>query len=314
MNPVAFGAALVPSAMLMWFFHSRDANPEPAGVMWKTFFLGVAAIIPVVVVGMVVVPAVKAVGAGHIYLGGVLRAFFAAAIPEEFFKYLVLSRYCMRHKEFDEPMDGVVYGVAASLGFATLENIFYVAGGGLQVAVTRALTAVPGHAMMGAIMGYYAGQAVFRPDRSLSFKIAALGWPIVIHGLYDAPLMILNNIRHAGSGMQAHSHAGLLLLFAAVLLAEIFWAIRLVLRLRSEQLKASKTRLGVAWLWTWLRIIVGGTLTTIAGMMALYLIGKLPENGGSLLAKAVIVLLTVAVPGFCGVLLFQSGLRGKRKL
>jgi hypothetical protein len=78
------------------------------------------------------------------------------------------------------------------------------------------------------------------PDRSSSFKIAALGWPIVLHGLYGAPLMILNNIRHAGSGMQVHSHAGLFLLFAAVFLAEIFRAIRLVLRLRSEQLQASK--------------------------------------------------------------------------
>ena len=29
-------------------------------------------------------------------------------------------------KDFNEPMDGIVYGVCASLGFATLENIYYV--------------------------------------------------------------------------------------------------------------------------------------------------------------------------------------------
>jgi RsiW-degrading membrane proteinase PrsW (M82 family) len=317
MNPVTVGAALVPSALLLWFFHSRDVNREPAGVMWKTFFLGVAAIVPVAVVGMVLVPAVKVLGTGHIYLGGALRAFFVAAIPEEFFKYQVLSRYCMRHKEFDEPMDGMVYGVAASLGFATLENIFYVAGGGLQVAVTRALTAVPGHAMMGAIMGYYAGQALIRPNRSRSFKIAALGWPILLHGLYDAPLMILNNLKHAGSAMRAHSHAGLFILFAAVLLVEIIWALRLVLRLRSEQLKEPKAELGARWLWIWFRIVFGGALTTLAGLMLLYLIGKLMQNGaiGSRpWISAIIVLLTVGIPGLCGVWLFKSGLNGKSKL
>ena len=29
-------------------------------------------------------------------------------------------------REFNEPLDGVVYGVCASLGFATLENLYYV--------------------------------------------------------------------------------------------------------------------------------------------------------------------------------------------
>ena len=29
-------------------------------------------------------------------------------------------------KDFNEPVDGIVYGVSVSLGFATLENIYYV--------------------------------------------------------------------------------------------------------------------------------------------------------------------------------------------
>ena len=79
---------------------------------------------------------------------GFVNAFFGASIPEESFKYLVLTRYAMRRSSFDEPMDGLVYGVAASLGFATFENILYVSGGGLGVAVLRALTAVPLHATL----------------------------------------------------------------------------------------------------------------------------------------------------------------------
>ena len=89
-------------------------------------------------------------------------------IPEETFKYLVLTRYSARHRAFDEPMDGIVYGAVASLGFAALENLLYVGSGDLGTAVARAATAVPGHAFTGAIMGYYVGQARFGPLGSAS--------------------------------------------------------------------------------------------------------------------------------------------------
>ena len=83
---------------------------------------------------------------------------FVAAIPEEFVKLAILVGYNMRHHAFDEPMDGIVYGVVASLGFATLENMLFVFEGGISVAVSRAFTAVPLHAFVGAIMGYYVGR------------------------------------------------------------------------------------------------------------------------------------------------------------
>ena len=55
-------------------------------------------------------------------------------------------------------MDGIVYGVTVSLGFATLENIYYVFAGfddPLGVAYLRAFSAVPAHALFGVFMGYY---------------------------------------------------------------------------------------------------------------------------------------------------------------
>jgi RsiW-degrading membrane proteinase PrsW (M82 family) len=61
-------------------------------------------------------------------------------------------------------MDGVVYGAVASLGFATLENILYVTPNGFAVAAARAFTAVPGHALLGVIMGYYVGRAKFHSN------------------------------------------------------------------------------------------------------------------------------------------------------
>lgn len=314
MNAVALGAALVPSALLMWFFHSRDVHPEPAGVLWATFLIGVAAIVPIAIAAEILRSAVKLIHAEDIYLGGAMRAFFVAAIPEEFFKYQVLTRYAMRHREFDEPMDGIVYGVAASLGFATFENIQYVVDGGMEVAFARALTAVPGHAMMGAIMGYYTGQASFRPEKASRLKRLALLCPVMLHGLYDAPLMVIDNAMKSRSGLTGSIQVILLITFAVVLLTEHIWAMRLVMRLRSRQLNEPDVSLGNQWRWTWFRIIFGGVLTTGAGMTLLFIIGLLLEKDGGIGQihfNGMLVFLAVAVFGVSGAMLFRSGLKAK---
>ncbi|MFO0563289.1 MAG: PrsW family glutamic-type intramembrane protease [Polyangiales bacterium] len=225
-------SAVVPSMLLIWYFRSRDANPEPAAVLWKTFGLGVLTVIPVLMVALPIGSAIE--GVQDPVLSGFLKAFLTAAGPEEFFKFTVVTLYCARHKEFDEPMDGVVYGATASLGFATLENVLYVSSGGLGVAVMRALLAVPGHAFMGAVMGYFVGQAKFRPAEKS--KLLALGYfvPFLLHGLYDWPLLSMKE----SSGARAADNsaiAPLLLVTLATFVFEWVWTVRIIRRLRAEQ-------------------------------------------------------------------------------
>jgi uncharacterized membrane protein required for colicin V production len=181
-------AAVLPSLLLIWYFYSRDVFPEPRGLLLKTFGLGCLTVLPVLLVGLpVYFLVVMPLAAVSPAAGAVAAAVLTAAIPEEFFKFLVVVRYCSRQPEFDEPMDGVVYGAVASLGFATLENVLYVSGGGLETALARSLTAVPCHAFLGAIMGYYVGQARFHPERRGSLLATGLGLPMLLHALYDAP-------------------------------------------------------------------------------------------------------------------------------
>jgi RsiW-degrading membrane proteinase PrsW (M82 family) len=232
MIPVQFlmASAVVPSLLLIWYFHSRDAYPEPLGVLAKTFVLGVLTIPPVLMVALPVMHAIE--GIGDPITAGFLQAFLTAAGPEEFFKFLVVWLYASRHKEFDEPMDGIVYGATASLGFATLENILYVSSGGLGIAVMRALMAVPCHAFMGAIMGYYVGQAKFRPNERGSLLLKAYLIPFLLHGLYDAPLLAMK-----GYQGQTPDPLALVLLPVSfiVLIVEWIWTVKLIRRLRSEQ-------------------------------------------------------------------------------
>jgi protease PrsW len=241
-------SAIAPSLLLMWFFHARDVFREPPRVLWATFGLGVATIPGVL---LVVVPFMALTGLGELsnpYLGGLSGAFLGAAIPEEVFKFLVVYFYAQRHHEFDEPMDGIVYGVAASLGFATLENVLYVAGGGLGVAVLRAFTAVPGHAFAGAIMGYYVGQAKFRPRDRGRLLAAAIFFPTLLHGLYDFPLLTMSAFSEASfvSSFDEGMTLPLLSLFLAALVVEAVWALRAAAGLRRQQLAAMTPAFAVA--------------------------------------------------------------------
>lgn len=225
-------AAVVPSLVLMWYFHTRDKFPEPAKVIWATFGWGVFIVIPVLMVAVPLDGVSEAIA--NPYVKGFARAFLEAAIPEETFKMLVVLLYCARHSAFDEPMDGLVYGVAASLGFATLENILYVSSGGLSVAVARAFTAVPGHAMLGAIMGFYIGQAQFNPEQRKSLLWRAWFIPVLFHGLYDFPLLALRE----GVPMEVLM-VGLALLVLAI---EWRWAVQLARQVRA--LQEAKVTLG----------------------------------------------------------------------
>ena len=181
--------ALLPSVLLVRYFVRSDRYPEPTSVLWGTFLRGFAILFPVCILELVLSVALEDVG-GAITQAFIL-AFVVAAACEESFKFIVLHWYCGRHPEFDEPMDAVVYGAVASLGFATLENILYVAQGGLWVAITRAVTVVPAHACFGAVMGYYYAKVRFGSPRERSL-VPVLAVPILLHGLYDLPLFLLD--------------------------------------------------------------------------------------------------------------------------
>jgi protease PrsW len=224
---IAIILALLPSALILRYFIKRDAFPEPRGAIIKTFLWGVASIVPAVILAIILIVLIPGVSAGDTtgaFARAAIIAFFGAAIPEELFKFAVLFLYCRRLNDFDEPMDGIVYGVTASLGFATMGNVLYVLDGGIGLAIMRGFTAVPGHALFGAIMGFYFGLAHFVPGKRNLYWAAYL-IPVLLHGLYNTPLMAL----------ESNVSAAWALLSLLVLAAGLFTARRLHGRLRDAQ-------------------------------------------------------------------------------
>jgi protease PrsW len=226
-------AAVAPAWLLLRHFLRFDQFPEPDEVIWRTFFLGVLAIIPVLVVVLPIQPLAEMIESP--FARALSAATIESAIPEEIAKFLILYYYCRRHSAFDEPMDGLVYGATASLGFACFENILFVVGAGdawIQVALIRGFLAVPSHALSGVIMGFFLSRAHFEPERRGLDLTLALVVPTVLHAGYNFPLFYSDLL---GPDHQDGLALLLPLITIAIVVLEVVWAHRLFFRLRRLQ-------------------------------------------------------------------------------
>jgi RsiW-degrading membrane proteinase PrsW (M82 family) len=184
---VAFILAAAPALLLLRYYYRQDrVRPEPKGLVLRVFVFGLLsafAAVPLELLVGVFQDLFKISPVVH----AVFKAFIVAALVEEFLKLTVVRWFAYRSPHFDEVMDGVVYTVVASLGFACMENILYVMGGTLLTALLRAFTAVPLHATASGLMGYYVGKAKFasNPDSERRLQNRGLLIAVLIHGTYN---------------------------------------------------------------------------------------------------------------------------------
>jgi len=181
-------ASLAPVLIILFYIYFRDKyDKEPLGLLLKALLMGIVIIIPVIFTErllMNLIPQSSKVAAAAYH------AFVVAGSTEELFKFLALYLLVWKSPSFDEKFDGIVYAVFVSLGFAGVENVLYVMDGGMQTALTRALTAVPAHAIFGITMGYYLGIAHMYKELKGPYLARALLVPILLHGIYDFILMV----------------------------------------------------------------------------------------------------------------------------
>ncbi|MDP2624895.1 MAG: PrsW family glutamic-type intramembrane protease [Candidatus Peregrinibacteria bacterium] len=181
--------ALAPSVAIGMLFYLRDKyDREPLGLLFKTFLLGALTIIPV---GFAEYWLFELWGIDIFNTGSLLTTLlamlFLVALVEESAKFLVVRWYAWNKPEFNEPYDGIIYTLMASLGFATVENILYVIQWGATVAWLRAFLTVPMHALTAVIMGYYIGLAKYSKTKKESDGNMYTGlWiAILFHGFFN---------------------------------------------------------------------------------------------------------------------------------
>lgn len=281
-------SAVAPSFLLVWYFQVRDLRPERARVIWATFGLGFLLLLPLLLFCSPLAGVFEKVESP--YLRALGESFLLAAIPEELLKFLVVALFAMRLRDFDEPMDGVVYAGIASLGFATFENMFYLSDpneGGWSLALARALTSIPAHASFGAVMGYFVGKSKFSFPKKPWFLVPALLIPIVLHGFYNFPILcgkyltLLRVRREVVTSLTEETFLQLGMLPA--LLLALSWAIFAVRTLRKQQIDQAKyvgdlgaTEKNVRRkAKDFLLLILGGILVSAAGMVLFGLLASM---------------------------------------
>jgi len=175
--------SVAPVFIILVYIYYRDKyEKEPIRLLLTAMFLGALTVIPVFFVEAFLHGFTKLFSG---LAAAAWNAFVVAAFTEELFKYIVLYLLIWKSRDFNEKFDGIVYAVFVSLGFAAVENVLYVMGNGVGTGISRAITAVPAHAIFGITMGFYFGMAKFYEKKRHQLKMKALLYPIILHGIYD---------------------------------------------------------------------------------------------------------------------------------
>jgi RsiW-degrading membrane proteinase PrsW (M82 family) len=171
-----------PGIFWVWYFYREDRwEPEPKKMIAKVFLYGIIISLPVLLLE------------APFLFSELLLAIIAAPIIEEVFKFVTVRYSVYKNREFSEPLDGIIYASAVALGFASIENTFYLFSllnkGVVALTaffIVRAVLSVPGHALFSSMWGYALGVAKYLPEsRKGHIVLSGLVTAISFHSLYN---------------------------------------------------------------------------------------------------------------------------------
>ncbi|MGC4034424.1 MAG: PrsW family glutamic-type intramembrane protease [Chitinophagaceae bacterium] len=222
--------AIAPGIVICFYIFYKDMyNPEPIMKLIISFILGAFVVVPAAVVERLATPYFD-----NTVLSTAFFAYGVVALTEELGKFIVLRYYAYPKQSFDEPLDGIVYGIMAGMGFATVENILYVSQNGYGTAIVRMFLSVPAHATFAVLMGYFAGKAKFNKAQSGALLLTGLLVAVFFHGTFDFLLFLQKS-----PYVTPYVSDGFLFIGA---IASFFVAVRLSKRLINEhQLLSQRT-------------------------------------------------------------------------
>ena len=179
--PVVFWAA--------YHLHVDRHLPEPPGHLLLAFLLGVGSfylgLFGYWLLGLVGLRYDAFVLAADNLPGLFAYAVLAIGVIEESAKLLPFLLVVLRFREFDEPIDGIIYASFIALGFAAMENIRYLDFLTTRQAFARGFAGPVLHIVFASIWGYYVGRAWLRGRGRVATVLAALAVSAGVHGVYN---------------------------------------------------------------------------------------------------------------------------------
>lgn len=227
--------ALTPAALWLAFFYVQDRlEPEPKGYVIGVFALGA------LLAGAIGIPVVRDLFSIQDWLGAsplvtLLGSILIVGFVQEFLKYAAVRYSVYNSSEFDERLDGVLYGTAAGLGFATMLNIHYIVGSGgvnLSMAAIQVTVTALAQASFAGITGYFLGRAKFE-EEPVWWLASGLALAATLNGLFH---VLLGNLVRSGSALTGQTVNPWLGLLLATVLAAVSLGVILSLMRRASRL------------------------------------------------------------------------------
>jgi len=198
--PIYIFFGILPSVIWLLFYLRKDSHPESNRMILKIFFYGMLIAIPTVLIELGILDDVEKLFLSPFSIS-ILKVFVGVALIEEFLKYLVVREKVVRHHEFDEPLDTMLYMIIAALGFAASENILILFSQGpnslfqntLSISVLRFIGATFLHALCSGAFGYFLAWSYYEPKNKIKFTVLGLGTATLLHGLYNFSIMKMSN-------------------------------------------------------------------------------------------------------------------------
>ncbi|MFV9506769.1 MAG: PrsW family intramembrane metalloprotease [Oscillochloridaceae bacterium umkhey_bin13] len=156
--------AIIPSALWMGFFYRQDRlEPEPKTQILAVFML---AALLADVFGRRIVNDWFQVNrwASFDTTTSLLASILIIAVTAQLIIYIVMRLLVYDTPEFDERMDGIIYGTMAGLGVATVGNLYFVIsneGVALGPGIVQTVTTALAQASFGGLQGWFMAEAKF---------------------------------------------------------------------------------------------------------------------------------------------------------
>jgi RsiW-degrading membrane proteinase PrsW (M82 family) len=241
--PIGILLALIPAALWMIFFYTQDASePEPRAYVIATAVLGA------LLAAAVGQPLINQFFHASTWIGRdtateILGSILIVGFTQEFLVYAAVRFSIYYSSEFDQRVDGVIYGTAAGIGYAACLNIATVAASGgisgaeLSAGAIRMVVTTLAQGSLGGLVGYFLARTKF-DDEPVWWMPAGLTLAAAINGLFSwlsgevtrAPLLI------DASGLGSGGYTPWPALVLSALVAIVLFGIIFLLIRRAQQL------------------------------------------------------------------------------
>ncbi len=188
-----FAIALAPAIAMVWFFYARNAyRPERKALVTLLFVMGGVSALGALVLNHLVEKYTLLWAEAPEPLHRVLFWIFGMGLNEEFAKMVPLLVLLYPRRDFRTPYQGLLGAATVALGFAAVENLFYLERYGTMTLLIRSILTVPAHAFFTIPMGVMMAYARNAADEWGRYRwlLGGLTVSVAFHGVYDVWLSL----------------------------------------------------------------------------------------------------------------------------